>query len=232
MHKNQVNELVKKSSDFAQSHGIDTVKDIETRALQIINWIQFNTQHKKTGVADELIDSSMCAIRETAACLALGLVRPALFSLRAQIDLVLTWLYFKDHPIEWNRANETGEGFKLKTEIIKYLMEMYPRYSSRFTILKQTKSRKEEDPYRLLSAHIHAQSSAVIPVVTSLSDSVASTSMTKECGKIQFEVSEYLSDVLSATFLEDHVKFPAEITKGLVGRMKTEAQRIAFFDGT
>jgi hypothetical protein len=231
MHKDQITALTRKSNDFISNHGIECCIGIEANAKNLILWTQFNANHKATGIANELIDSTMSAIRETAACLSLGLVRPALFSLRAQIDLVLTWIYFKDHPVEWRRVNETGEGFKLKTEVFKYLNELYPGFSSRFNILKQTASRKEDDPYRLLSAHIHAQSTAVIPVVVSLSDTIASLVIARECMKMQFEVTEYLSDILAAAFLEDHVKIAPEIIESISNRLKTDAQRATLYAG-
>ncbi|MFP3586201.1 hypothetical protein SCB29_21430 [Paraburkholderia sp. SIMBA_055] len=232
MHDKQVIALVAKSTEFANQNGEKLSSDLEAQAHLLIRWIYFLANYKATNVANELLEGAMCAIRETAACLSLGLVRPALFSLRAQIDLILTWIYFKDHPMEWQHVNLTGEGFKLKTEILKYLNEMYPKFQSRFGILKETRIRKEEDPYKLLSAHIHAQSTAAMPNVVDLADAVSSLETGNECVKIEFEVSEFLSDILSSIFLEDHLKFDKEIISSITSRMKTHKQKLTLFGGT
>lgn len=231
MYQAQIDKLLEAVSVFGRSEGVRLSKEIESNALLLIRWIEFLNGSKKTQCADELLDGVICAVRETAACLSMGLVRPALFSLRAQIDLVLTWLYFKDHPVEWRNVNQSGEGFKLKTEILKYLMEMYPGFGARFGLLKQTKNRKEEDPYRLLSAHIHAQTTAVVPNVVDLSDAVASAATASECAEIESEVCEYLHDILTCVYLEDHYKFSSEVIDNIMGRLATEKQRLALFDG-
>jgi hypothetical protein len=231
MHVEQVAELILNSTKFATDNGSKLSSDLEREASLLIRWISYLSNYKKTDVANELLDGAMCAIRETAACLSLGLTRPALFSLRAQIDLVLTWLYFKDHSVEWRYINLTGDGFKLKNEILKYLSDFYPSFSSRFGILKETKTRKEEDPYRLLSAHIHAQSTVVVPRVINLSDAVSNIGTAQECTQLQFEVSEYLSDIISCVFLEDYLKLDKEIVDFLLSRMKTQKQKTTLFAG-
>src|SRR3989442_13118197 len=101
-----------------------------------------------------MLDASASAAREAIACLALGLLRPWLASLRSQIDMLLAWLYFKDHPVEWQRVQDTGEGFKLKSDILKYLSETVEKYKTRFGLLRDCTTRTVEDPFRLLSAHM------------------------------------------------------------------------------
>ncbi|WP_025598609.1 hypothetical protein [Burkholderia sp. WSM2230] len=231
MHQNQIEKLLEATVGFGKSNGVALSQSLEEKALFLIRWVEFLAVAKKTGCADELLEGVMCAVRETAACIALGLARPALFSLRAQIDLLLTWIYFKDHPIEWRQVNASGEGFKLKTEILKYLTEMYPSFGMRFGILKQVRARREEDPYRLLSAHIHAQTTAVMPNVVNLTDAIAPQKTLEECVEIEFEVCEYLNDVLASAFLEDHHKFPDEIRRGILDRMATAAQKATLFAG-
>jgi hypothetical protein len=51
----------------------------------------------------------------------LGFGRPALFSMRAQFELVLAWIYFNDHPVEWRQFETQGEDFPLRAALIKYI---------------------------------------------------------------------------------------------------------------
>ncbi|WP_155639826.1 hypothetical protein [Burkholderia cepacia] len=231
MHKTQVNELIHNSSIFAQNNGENLILEIEKSAILLIKWTSFLISYRKTTIADELLNGVMCAIREGAACLSLGLVRPTLFSMRAQIDLMLTWIYFKDHPVEWRHVNNTGDGFKLKTELFKYFNEMHPSFGTRFGILKDIRTRKEEDPYRLLSAHIHSQSMAVVPNFAHLKDVVSSPALALDCIQIQFDVSEYICDILTGLYLEDHLKVDDEIKNSIVNRIKSEKQRQTLFAG-
>ena len=161
--------------------------------------------------------------------LSLGLARPALFSLRGQVDLMLAWLYFKDHAVEWSHVNETAEGFKLKKEILQYLDQYVPRYNHRMGILRQIAIRKEPDPYRLLSAHIHAQSDPVLPMVIDLKSLIRSERICKECAQAAFEVSEFLNDVLLSVYLPSWASFPQVVKSELNKRFKSGDQRKSFF---
>jgi hypothetical protein len=109
----QVIDLLQKVQKFSSVKGEGIVSQIEGKSSLLLLWIPYlNLQ--KTGTADELLDGALSSLREVAACSGLGLVRPALLAMRTEIDLMLSWLYFKDHHVEWHYVNATGDGFKLK----------------------------------------------------------------------------------------------------------------------
>lgn len=217
--KKQVEELSARSAAFSGKHGEDVVVLFQRECKLLIEWLSYLGTSQRTNVADTLIDGASSSIRESAACLAMGLVRPALFSLRTQIDLILAWLYFKDHPIEWRTVNEFGEGFKLKREILDYLSEHYKGFSSRFTVLKEVASRKTDDPYRLLSAHVHAQSVPALPVATNLVDVVRDEALCIECTVMAREVCEYTSDLLSCVYGSKWAAIPTTIRTTIETRL-------------
>lgn len=155
-------------------------------------------------------------------------MRPALFSLRAQIDMILCWLYFKDHRVEWQLVCDAGEGFKLKTEVIKYLETYYDGFARRFSLLKTAKTRSQEDPYRLLSAHVHSQSITVIPTIIDLKSLVATQALCNECIKLQAECVEYVSDVLLACFAKKWSSLPVEIVDAARVRLPKSEAKIVF----
>jgi hypothetical protein len=169
------------------------------------------------------------SVRETAASLSLGLIRPALSSLRLQMDLTLTCLYFKDHNVEWELVNRTGEGFKLKRELLDYMANHHARFHARLSLLKGIATRTELEPYKLLSAHIHGQSQPVLPIVNDLKEIVDTPSKCLDCTRVVYDVSEYLNDVLLSIYASSWQALPKEILTAAEARFESLEQKKAFF---
>jgi hypothetical protein len=123
----------------------------------------------------------------------------------------------------------TGDGFKLKRDILNYSKDAFEHFGEKATILAQIATRKELDPYRLLSAHIHAQSAYVVPDVHSLKDVIYSRKTAEECISLQRDVAEYLSDQLFATGLAHHASLPTGIVDSIKARGPTIAQLASLF---
>ena len=229
MHSKQTANLRTAACDFSLSQGPNISAQVEAKSALLVHWLGYLSAFHRTGVADSLLAAASSSVREVAGLLSLGLARPALFSLRGQIDLLLAWLYFKDHGVEWTHVNETADGFKLKKELLQYLEQHVPKFGARMGILRDTKTRKEAEPYRLLSAHIHAQSDPVLPVVAELQDLVRSNAVCTECTQVSFEVAEYLNDVFLAVFLSSWASLPAAVQAAMSSRFKSTEQQKAFF---
>ena len=229
IYQKQVTELQARVASFAQGDGPALCKAIENQSQLIVSWLGYLHNYHLTNSADSLLSAVSSSIRETAACLSLGLIRPALFSLRSEIDLLLAWLFFKDHPIEWRLVNQTGDGFWLKKDILDYLSAHFSGSRQRLALLKQIRKRKEEEPYRLLSAHIHGQSEAVLPALVDLKDSVGSSMEVNEAASVCFEVSEYLSDVLFSVYALEWDALPADVKSDVVSRFVSDNQKKEFW---
>lgn len=229
MYQDQIAGLRQAASEFSTEHGIEILQMVEQKSYLLVNWLSYLNSYHRTGIADSLLDAFGASIRETAGVLSLGMVRQTLFSLRGQIDLVLAWLYFKDHEIEWLHINRTGDGFKLKKELFQYLDLYHQRFSHRYGILQQIATRQEADPYRLLSAHIHAQSDLVLPEISSLKDLVQSEAACKECALAVYEVAEFINDILLSLYLSNWPSLPENIKNQVMTRFKSAEQRGSFF---
>jgi hypothetical protein len=229
-YKKETTDLVLKASEFSVAHGERLVREIETKMALLLAWLDYIETNYKTGTADELISSSVSCARECAAFLSLGLARPVIFGLRAIVDLCLAWLYFKDHAIEWERVNTTGDGFKLKKEIFEYLANNIDGFSARQGILKSIPTRKIEDIYRFLSAHIHGQSLPVLTEIKSLSDIVFPEDNCNETLELAFAAAEYLNDVFLAIYANVWHSLPAIVQQNINSRFISTAQRAKFFD--
>lgn len=230
-YQKQANELVSKTALFCSGNGVPLVQEFEKQISLLLAWLDYLDRNFKTKTADNLIDACSSCLRESASYLALGLIRPVIFSLRTVIDLCLAWLYFKDHNIEWERVNETGDGFKMKKDIFDYLTNHINGFGSRHGILKLCASREVEDIYRLLSAHIHGQSEPVLFDVENLSDVVFGLETANEINRMAFFVAEYLSDVLVAKYAHAWYSFPSIVQENISARLDNKGQRTKFFEG-
>jgi hypothetical protein len=225
----QLIELSKLTGENCANRGRDVVSKGEEACKPLVLWLQYLRANHSTGTADSLLEATACAAREAIACLALGLVRPALASLRAQIDMCLAWLYFKDHPVEWQRVQDTGDGFQLKSDVLKYLTETVQKHKSRSGLLRDCKTRQLDDPFRLLSAHIHGQSEMTLPAVNELKDIVATPAAQNDVLRLQAECSEFINDLFWSVFADRWASIPIELQRMLDARFKSSAQRAAFY---
>ncbi len=220
-YKAQSDTLLQTIQAYATSQGPGLLSETSEAASLLLSWMGYLKSSVDTGVARELLVGAHAAVVEAAGCLSLGLVRPALFSLRAQVDMLLAWLYFKDHPVEWRHAEWTGEG-RLRGAVLKDLRKHIPAFKRRLQILQKRKTRLEADPYRLLSAHVHSQTASTTPTLNSLSALVGTHSRSKECIRIQFEVSEFLNDILLACYAERWIHLPSSIKSAVKLRLSAE----------
>jgi hypothetical protein len=202
----------------AECYGTDVVAKVADAVKIYLAWLGYLSSIS-TRTADSLLEGAKAAVVEVAGCLALGLVRPALGSLRAEVDMTLAWIFFDHHAVEWEHTKNTGENIKLRAEILRYLGQYYRRFKERYQILAQYRTRSVEEPYDLLSAHIHSQVSGTIPTATSLSALVGDINGCRECVQLQSDVAEYLADVLAACYADRWQDLPAAVTDSLKERL-------------
>lgn len=210
-YKAQVDSLLAAISNHVAISGVELGVKHHNSLLVVLHWIDYLKGSELTGCCDEILDGIRATAVEASGCIALGLIRPAIFALRAQIDATVAWLYFKDHPKEWDFLIRTGDGFKSRSEIIEYLTKFIDKFGPRLSILSAHKKRKVDQPYRLLSAHIHGQSTLVIPTFQRLEAMVYPQKQCEEAVDLQVEVSEYVNDIFLAYFASKWPSLPDEI---------------------
>lgn len=192
---------------------------------ELFEWLDYLGTSEATGQCDNFLDGLRASIVEVVGCGAAGLIRPAIFSMRAQVDIVFSWLYFKDHPVEWAKVECTGEGFFLKRDVLDYLKQYVPRYECRFAQLLSKRSRTEADPYKLLSAHVHGQGVSVLPTHGKLETLIGPLTKSFELATLQAEITEYISDVLLSCFGHKWASLPQKISNG--ARLRLGSEKIA-----
>lgn len=125
-YDDQTAALLEAIVSHGEEHGASLCKSLHESALPLLHWLDYLRSYELTGVADTLLKGVHGAILEVAGCISLGLVRPAIFSLRAQVDMLLAWLYFRNHGVEWDHITETGKDFMLKSDLLKFLGNYFP----------------------------------------------------------------------------------------------------------
>lgn len=229
VYQKQSTELLASVSAHANANAAALCEQMNSAAVPLLVWVQYLLKYKATGTANSLLDALASAVRETAGCVALGLVRPTLFSLRGQIDLALAWLFYKDHPIEWAHVNETGKNFSLKSDLEDYLATYVPRFRERLKALRSVSKHGDIDPYRLLSAHVHGQSQSVLSTTANLKEMVGKKAQVAECVKAQAVVTEYLGDVLFCAYFKIVSSLPTSLVKEIDARFVSPEQKTWFY---
>ena len=191
-----------------------------------VSWLDYLRNSQATGTADELLDGFHAALIEAAGCLTMGLVRPAVFSIRAQVDILVAWLYFKDHRVEWDHVELTGQKYRLVTEVLKYLRTYRAGFRDRFVLLRSKRTQGDEDPYHLLSAHIHGQNTATLPPLVRIQQLVQDGDRCREGVDLQSEVSEYISDILASCFATEWFDLPDPVTESLAERLEPSSLKV------
>lgn len=165
---------------------------------------------------------------EAAASASAGLHRSSMFSMRAQIDVALSWLYFKDHPVEWEKVERENEGYKLKKDALDYLGTYFPSFNKKLSTLAKHAKRPMLDPYKVLSAHIHSTGVETVPKLNKFADVVSDETVAADLVKLQISVDEFISDVLFSVFGSGWASLPTEILGIVKGRVPAEQQPSLF----
>ena len=179
-------------------------------------WIGYLHHNKLTGGCDHFLDGIRSLLMEGLICVASGVKRSSILSMRGQIDLSLSWLYYKDHSVEWDKVERENEGYKLKSEVFKYLEFYIPHFSKRMNGLTSNCARETVEPYKVLSSHIHSMGLNVIPSISSYAD-ILDGSSRQQLYQLQADVCEYISDLFMSYFASDWAALP----NGIVHYYKT-----------
>jgi hypothetical protein len=124
--------------------------------------------------------------------------------------MVLGWLYYKDHPVEWRRF-VNGADFLGRSDYVEYLEKHVPHFKTRRSALTDGATRSVLEPYHVLSKHVHSQTLAAIPAFGSLAALISGADRCREAVVVQGVVTEYLSDILTAVYADEWHDLPEEI---------------------
>jgi hypothetical protein len=215
----QVTDLQTAVSNHATQHGARYLNDTTVRSRLILIWMGYLRVSVSRGWADRLLDTAQGALIETAGCLSLGLARAAIFSIRAHMELLMAWIYYNDHPVEWTKFEKSGHDYILHSAILSYMRSHDEKFQTRFRLLIRYKTRSTEDPYGILSIHAHSISGTLGPTIAPLQSLVQGSTVCDEVISLWGEVSEYLTDIFCCWYGDRWQDFPLEVRQHLTSRL-------------
>lgn len=215
---------------YATLHSYVTARDaitcesllgrMEQAVDPILVWIDYLRQLSGKESSLPFLSGVRSACIEASACVSFGLVRPALVAMRLEYELLLAWLYFSDHPIECENCLNGRSDFMLPAAVKSYLKTQFGGFEKKLSLLVNEKTREVDDPYRLLSSHVHGTSDIHIPKYESIVSLIANFDVCDEAVKMQEAVSEYLNDVLLARYGSEWAGLPDSIRSTMSQRLK------------
>ncbi len=126
----ELDQLIVEVAQFGANRGHTQLDQMVVAVQDVTDWLQhFRTT--RNGTANELLDGIQASVLEAVAYSAMGLARSSLAAIRQEIELTLAYTFFKDHPVEWERVRNTGDGFRLPAEVRKYHSEQSRDLASR-----------------------------------------------------------------------------------------------------
>lgn len=212
-------------TNFSQNYSITAIEKFEEKSHLVLLWLSYFEQTLSNNVCDELLRACRSAQIEAAACLSVGFVRSAMFAMRLQFELLLAWLYFNDHAIEWDSTSSGENDFPMRRQNIQYMEKFSPRFKARFQLLSQNSLRTDKEPYRTLSSFVHGSSIFTMPQLVELSTVVQDEAALSACLRLQNDVSEYLADISMSWLANRWVDLPDEIRANVTTRLSASQVR-------
>lgn len=219
-----IDELLTKQGDLYREGGEARIRRMHLSQSELLMWISHF--EASTGCARPLLSGSRAALAEALSYVGVGLGRAAIASIRTQIDLILSYTYFSDHPREWDLLIETDTGYMLRGDILTYHTKLFPNFSQRLALVEAKGTLGEI--YKLLSAHVHAQSSFTAPTAVLPVDLVATTTFLDSVIELQEASVLRLSNYLTALYAAQWQDLPKQVVQRVQALIKPKNKAIFF----
>lgn len=165
-----------------------------------------------------LIRGSYGAAVEAVSLIAMGLLRPAVLSLRSHYELSLQFLYYRDHPVEWRNVVTYRSQPALPGVNKKYLKDNFWAFEDRFKFLESKKTRAHSDCYDVLSGVAHGTALNSITQATKPQELVEDAATISQAEAVFHSASEFLSDVHVSCFESNWLSLPEVVQQNLSAR--------------
>ncbi len=224
----QLREALDKIAETVAANGPALGAECERNAAPILRWIHWYETARSTSSALELLEGCRAAVLEATAYICFGLGRAAITSIRTQIDTLLSFSFFRNHPAEWNQVVTTGQGFRLRADVVEYYKGIDKSFEGRLAQIESGSGKRLIDTYRKLSAHIHGQAPMALPDAMEMKTLIWDEPRLRSVVAIQSDAAITLSNFLAAVHATEWQELPAEIVaeaKALI----PEHKRASFF---
>jgi hypothetical protein len=217
--------------NHSSSHGALAAELVAAQLDDVGLWISYFRAASDSNAAFELLDGVQAAALECVAYSYLGLGRAAITAMRQQIELLLAYTYFKDHPVEWDYVRRTGDGFAMFSFVEKYHKDKDSQLSNRLGMIDHRVPHRLKDIYRLLSAHVHGQSPYTVPRGSDLSSIVFRRELILELPELQLQSTASLSNFLVAVYAGVWPELPKKLVSNVSSFLSPVERRLFFAQG-
>src|SRR5947207_4311643 len=224
----QLAEYLGAVDSTAKAHGNALGEQCGANSQRLVEWVHWYRTKRKADWCLDLLTGIEASVREAAGCVALGLGRAAILAIRTQLDLLLAYTYFHEHPAEWRRVCQTGDGFKLKAELIRYHTDLTPGFGPRRVVLETVAPPSLDEIYRKLSAHVHGQSIHSVPKVGELKDLVWIERALKEVVEMQAQAARAMSFFLLAVHGYELTEIPQPFIEDAKKVLSAKQEKVFF----
>lgn len=119
-------------------------------------WIDSESAGYAKIPAQDLLSAARLSLLEAAASWSAGLNRAAAGSLRTFLENAISWLYYKDHAVEYRLVTMAKSDLFLPKAVQKYLIAIDGGFEAAYKYLEKSKSRPNEYYYTDISSFVHA----------------------------------------------------------------------------
>lgn len=213
---------------FLAHRGVELAVLGDEASKELMLWVHYFEKTHGDSSAVTLLNGTRSALIETIGYISFGLGRAAINSIRTEIDLILSFAYFCDHPREWEVVISSGSGFMLRNDIYKYFIGLNIGFTENLKMVETATQVSLIDLYKILSAHIHAQSSYTIPKGNKIRNLVVKDEIVESIVQLQRSVSIALSNFFVTIYCQKWPELPAVAVKRVRSALSQNAAKIMF----
>lgn len=228
--KVQFNELINYISNNNKEDSLLLMNQATDSCSELLIWLDCLATHFQSSTALELLNGARSSMLEAVAYIGIGFGRATITAIRSQIDLLLAFTYFCDHPQEWDVVQKTGNGFMLRSDIHKYHQETKTNFTKKLALVDASEENSLTKVYRILSAHIHGQSPLTTPKSGHFKELFSSHEFITSLIELQQQVDRCLSNYLAVIFMEMNISPPSHVESRIKEQLTTKQRRIVFFE--
>lgn len=162
-------------------------------------WIATERAQHGDNPASVLLDAARLSAIESCSSWAIGLNRGAASSIRTYTESAVSWLYYKDHPVEFGLVKNLISDLKLPKAIQVYLKEIDKGFEKSYGILRKYMNRSDEYFYTNVSSYAHAHPAFLLDG-KDMSELVVSNPPTDQFMAICQQLDEFIHDQYTTHF--------------------------------
>ncbi|GJD47226.1 hypothetical protein AFCDBAGC_5118 [Methylobacterium cerastii] len=133
-----------------------SLNEIQSSLPRTISWIQREWMIANQNHARALLTGAKISLLEAGTAWAIGSNRGAASSLRVFTENTIAWLYYKDHPVEYNMVIVNGADLLLPKAVQSYLKLVDLGFEKNYSLLSKYAKRSTEYFYTAVSQFVHA----------------------------------------------------------------------------